>query len=66
MTQHRRTTSKGSAAPREGKLHAAARTKVASVKGSAGTAIRVSPTTQRIGRQIIADGRDVLRELADR
>ncbi len=66
MTQHRRTTSRGSAAPGKGKLHAAARTKVASAKGSARTAIRVSRTTQRVGRQIIADRRDVLRELADR
>ena len=66
MTEQRRIQSKGPAAPRKGKLHTGARTKVATAKAIAKTAVRVSPTTRRVGRQIIVDRRDVLREFADR
>ena len=66
MTQSRRNTSTDSAVPRQGRLRTAARTKAASAKSVGKTAIRVSRTTKRVGRQIIADRHHVLRELADR
>ena len=66
MAQGRRNTSTESAGPRKGRLRTAARTEAASAKSVGKTAIRVSRTTQRVGRQIIADRHHVLRELADR
>lgn len=44
-----------------GPVHQAASKRPASHR-----AVRVSPTTRRIGREIIADRHDVLRELANR
>ena len=66
MAQGRRSTSTESAVPRKGRLRTAARTEAASAKSVGKTAIRVSGTTKRVCRQIIADRHHVLRELADR
>lgn len=66
MAQGRRNNSTESAVPRKGRLRTAARTNAASARSIGKSAIRVSRTTKRVGRQVIADRHDVLRELADR
>ena len=66
MTQRRRATAKSPNVPRTGKGRTTVRTKTASAGRFAKTPIRVSRTTERVGREIIADRNEVLRELADR
>ena len=67
MSQHRRHTAKGVSVSRTDKVGTAVQThKATGVKPAGRQVNRVSPTTQRVGREIIADRRDVLRELADR
>ena len=67
MSQRRRHTAKGASVSRTGKGGTTVQThKATGVKPTGRRVNRVSRTTERVGREIIADRRDVLRELADR